>query len=56
MCAPMASVGIYALSYPLLWTSCLIADGVLGLQTAVFEVYAAIHLALGFIASFVLGR
>ena len=56
MGAPMASVGVYALSYPLLWASCVIADGVLDINTAVFDVYAAIHLALGFIASFALGR
>ncbi len=54
--APMASLGIYALSYPPLWLSCLVADGILGLDVALLEVYAGLHLGLGFIATYALGR
>lgn len=53
---PMATAGIYGLSYPVLWTACGIADSALDLPTATFEVYAALHLVPGFLACFQLGR
>lgn len=53
---PMAAVGIYGLSYPLLWAACDVAGNLLGRPTATFEVYAALHLLIGFLACFWLGR
>jgi hypothetical protein len=53
---PMASAGVHGLSYPLLWLSCTASDGIPGLRTALYEVYGAAHLLLGFLAAFWLGR
>ena len=56
MGAPLANVGIYALTYTPLWLACAIAGDGLGLPTATFEVYAFMHLVAGYAACFVLGR
>jgi len=53
---PLATAGIYGLSYPLLWAACGLAGSVLELPAATFEVYAALHLLGGFLACFWLGR
>ncbi|MEE8546331.1 MAG: hypothetical protein V3T29_11015 [Alphaproteobacteria bacterium] len=50
--APTASVGVYALSYPLTWLSCAIASGLLDDPEATIEVFALLHLAAGFAATF----
>ncbi len=56
MGVPLANVGIYGLTYPAMWLACAVAGDGLGLPTATLEVYAAMHLAAGYLACFVLGR
>lgn len=53
---PMASAGVYGLSYPPLWLACGLARDVLGRETALYEVYAGLHLLFGFLAAWWLGR
>ena len=56
MGAPVAGVGVYALTYPPTWASCAIADRLLGTPAAALEVFAFLHLAAGFGAAFWAGR
>ncbi len=56
MGAPLAGVGVYALTYPPTWASCAVADRLLGAPSAALEVFAFLHLAAGFVAAFWAGR
>ena len=56
MGAPVAGVGVYALTYPPTWASCAVADRLLGTPAAALEVFAFLHLAAGFGAAFWAGR
>jgi hypothetical protein len=54
--APIADVGTYALTYPLTYASYFIARGVLGDETSTIEVFAFVHLVLGYWATYVAAR
>jgi hypothetical protein len=50
MGAPLATIGFWAITYPPQLTSYAIARHVLGNEFALLEVYAALHLLVGFLA------
>ncbi len=54
--APVADVGVYALTYPPTWLSYLIARHLPGDANAMLEVFAFLHLAGGYVAAYALGR
>ncbi len=54
--APVADVGVYALTYPPTWLSYLIARYLLGDANAMLEVFAFLHLLGGYFAAYWLGR
>ena len=56
MGAPLASIGFWALTYPPQLLAYAIARHVLGDEFATMEVFAALHLAVGFAAMRYLGR
>jgi len=56
MGAPLASLGMYALTYPPLPLSYAIARHVLGQEYATIEVFAILHIVAGFLVIRVLGR
>lgn len=56
MGSPTASVGVYALTYPLTYLSYAVATHVLHDPYTTLDVFAILHLALGYLATFRLAR
>jgi hypothetical protein len=54
--APIADVGTYALTYPPTYVSYFIARDVLGSDLLTIEVFAFIHLVLGYVATYAAAR
>lgn len=56
MGAQSSSLGVYALTYPLTYLSYLLAKYVVGQEYATLEIFALLHLLLGYFASYFMMR